>query len=380
MFQIKRSAVEPNPSNLNSNTALPNNYGNIRTLKDDLANLKSGKKENFEEPLPQPPTPEPPVANFASKPAIAPQQPDNRQRALVSDPSFLPKQHPAGAAAEGKKNDIPNPFGSESFFQTQSPFEEKSEIPKTETKQAPAKSSHKLFTILLSLLTLAILGGGFSYWWFFMKSPKNENAPAAPTLLETAAPGEIAENNNLKSWVLDLDADKITNKLAIERYAKNISGSSPQGKAVEAKLISTNNQPIAPQTFSEIFDFTFPASVSEKITSEYSLFISQENGDPRLGAAFKLTQSGNIAESLKSEEKDFFAYLKSFYLNQTPADDPATFSSSRYKNADIRYLNFPSPTNTSLDYTILSGQENSYFIFSTSKNSLRAILDYMSEK
>jgi len=72
--------------------------------------------------------------------------------------------------------------------------------------------------------------------------------------------------------------------------------------------------------------------------------------------------------------------LKSFYLYKLPADTRLTFNSSKYKNADIRYFNFLSPANTSLDYTVLSNGESSYFIFSSSKNSIRAILDYMSEK
>lgn len=388
MFQIKRSPTEPNPTNINTNTALPNNYGHVRTLKDDLANLKSEKKETPAEPLPQPPLPQPAEIKLADQPTIAAQPPAPEQKISLTNFSPAQKEKPSEAVGSGQKNDMPSPFGSETFFQTQSPFDEKAEAPKKEAGKAPGKSSNKLIIILSSLFVLAILGGGVSYWWFFMRSPAKESTPTTPTVPATtaqnngtpASTAETAQNQNLKQWTLDLESDKIANKLAIERYAKNLAGSASQGKATEVKLFSKDSQPIAPKIFSGIFDFSFPASVSEKLTNDYSLFVSSENDEPRLGAAFKLTQSGNLAESLKSEEKDLFSNLKSFYLDKLPANPQTAFNSSQYKNADIRYLNFPSPANTSLDYTVLSSKENSYFIFSTSKDSLRAILDYMSEK
>jgi hypothetical protein len=292
----------------------------------------------------------------------------------------MQKEKPAEAVRSGKESGLPNPFGSDAFFQTQSPFDDKGEISKKEPAKTSAKSSNKLAVILSSLLILAVLGGGAYYWWFFMKSPAKTSAPTGQNEKYPIPAAETAQNENLKQWTLDLEADKIANKLSVERYAKNIAGSAPQGKAAEVKLVSKDGQPVTPQIFSGIFDFSFPASVSEKLTSDYSLFISHENSEPRLGAAFKLAQSGNLAESLKSEEKDLFSNLKSFYLDKLPADPQTAFGSSKYKNADIRYLNFPSPANTSLDYTVLSSKDSGYFIFSTSKDSLRAILDYMSEK
>lgn len=385
MFKIKRSPTELNPTNFDSNTALPNDYGNIRTLKDDLANLKSGKKEAPEEPLPQPPIPQSVENHPSDQPKIAAQPTPPEQKISLSDFSSIQKGKPAEADRDSQRSDLPSPFGSETFFQAQSPFDEKVEAPKKETEKTPGKPSNKLLIILSSLLVLAILGGGVCYWWFFMKSPKKENIPAVPKTTtqsgKTTAPEiETAENPNLKKWTLDLEADKIANKLAVEKYAKNLAGAISQEKAVEIKLVSKDNQPVTPQIFSAIFDFVLPASVSEKLTNDYSLFVSSENSEPRLGAAFKLSQSVNLAESLKSEEGDLFSDLKSFYLDKSPADTQTTFNSSKYKNADIRYFNFPIPVNASLDYTILSDKENSYFIFSTSKDSLRAILNYMSEK
>ena len=393
MFQMQRSPAEPNPINSNSNTALPNNYGNIRTLKDDLAKLKAGNKEVPEEMIPQPMPPRPPIPN---PPEIhpPPKQPEVTTQPFVPrqeiplpsiEISSPPKEKPAEPDKKNKKGDFPDPFGSENFFQTHSPFDEKTETPKKEPEKTPAKSSGKIFVILFSLLFLALVGGGAYYWWFFMKPSKTETAPAATKTTSqsteaTTVGSGAAESPNLKQWPLDPKADKIANKLAVERYAKSLAGTAPQGKAVEIKLVSKDNQLITPQIFSNIFDFPLPAIISAKMTNDYSLFVTYENGEPRLGAAFKLTQSGSLTESLRNEEREIFPNLKSFYLDKLPADTRLTFNSSKYKNADIRYFNFLSPANTSLDYTVLSNGESSYFIFSSSKNSIRAILDYMSEK
>ena len=385
---MKHPLNETNPANLTS-TVLPNNYGKIRTLKDDLANLKSAKKESPMEPLSQPTMPaHSDEIQPAGRPQFEVQSPVPEKMVPLPNSNPAKKEESAETAARSeKKSDMPNPFGSDTFFQTRSPCDEKAGVPKKESAKSPAKSSSKLGIILSSLLILVILGGGACYWWFFMRSAATDSPLAAPTAPATTSQSEKTSasatntaQNNLKQWALDLEADKIANKLAIERYAKSLAGSVSQGKATEVKLVSKDDQPVTPQVFSGFFDFVFPASVSEKLTGDYSLFVSNENGDPRLGAAFKLAQSENLAESLKSEEGDLFSILNSFYLDRLPADTQINFNSSKYLNADIRYYNFPSPANTSLDYTVLSSKENSYFIFSTSKDSIRAILDYMSEK
>ena len=385
MFQAKHSLTESNPTNLDPNTTLPNNYGSIRTLKDDIENFKSGKKELSEEPFSQTSIPQPLETHPEAQPKIEARPSSFEQKISPSGFSAAQKGRTFPEIKKGnQKSDLPSPFGSETFFQTQSPFDEKLEAPKKEPEKAPSKPSNKLVIVLSLLLVLAILSGGAYYWWFFVKSPKEESAKTAQKTAvpsgETATKTETTENQNVKQWSLDLEADKIANKLAIERYVKSLAGTISQNKAVEIKLVSKDNQLVTSQKFSEIFDFTFPLSISDKLTSDYSLFVFYENSESHLGAAFKLSQPGNLAESLKSEEGDLFLNLKSFYLDKLPADIQATFNSSKYKNADIRYFNFPSPPNTSLDYTVLSDKENSYFIFSTSKNSLRAILDYMSEK
>src|SRR4030042_5177783 len=247
MFQLSRSS-DPNPTNLNPNTALPNNYGHIRTLKGDLANFRNGKKE-LDENVELPTQPTSPVALKTSpeKPGATVPQP-RQESSLSSRPSSPFSENIS--SPEGKKgavkNEVPNLFGSETFYDTKSPFEEKKETPKPESPEiiSKARPSGKFVIVLSVLLILSILGGGVYYWWFFMKtSGENTNqAGQAPTDKSSQTIPATEENPNLKKWSLDLQADKIANKLSIERDVRSLAGSTSIEKETEIKLISSDGK------------------------------------------------------------------------------------------------------------------------------------------
>jgi hypothetical protein len=377
MFSLKRFLSKSDSTGLDANSSLSKNSNYIRTLEEDLAKPKSGEKEDSIESLSQQGT----DFNFPQSTKIEKNYQSKTQLSTSEQNFSLPhfdssqKESPDKTKTSELKDKMPSPFGSETFFQTQSPFDEKTNpLQKEQPPQKPNRSSRKLIATFSLFLIFVLLGGGVYYWWFFIKTPKKTTSS---NLSET----EKNQNQNLRHWTVDLKADKAANKLAIEKNIRDLTESASPGKIMEIKLFSSDNhQVISPQAFSEIFNFKFPMSISNILTNDYSLFISIENNEPRLGAAFKLTTTGGLSESLKNEEEEFFQDLKSFYLDKLPTNSQTIFSSSRYKNADIRYFNFLSPPNTSLDYTVISSNQNSYFIFSTSKNSLRAILDYMSEK
>jgi hypothetical protein len=240
-----------------------------------------------------------------------------------------------------------------------------------------------------------LAGGAVYYWWFYLKNQNNATSsatsqkssspstPGAATNTNASATNEQAaqiKDTKFKQWTIDLASDKIATKLAIKRYISDFINTSAENDIVEAKLLASDGQPIDPSKFEDLFDFTLPASISGNVTSEYSIFVKKENSQARMGAAFKLSQVTGLSESLKSEEESLVKNLMSFYLDASLPDSTEVFNSSKYKSADIRYFNFASLPDTSLDYTVVSGQNNNYFIFATSKETLRSILDYMSEK
>ena len=87
---------------------------------------------------------------------------------------------------------MPNPFGSDNFYQEQPKFENVGEV-----LNKKAKESSGLFKkwgfLLVIIIILAMVGGGFYYWWFYVRSQNNSSAPVgtnAPTESKSSAPSE----------------------------------------------------------------------------------------------------------------------------------------------------------------------------------------------
>lgn len=318
-------------------------------------------------------------------------------------PVFAPKpprqeEKPAQAKAPLASPGIPNPFGTDNFYPEQPSFENVGEELNKKAKESSGKSSRKLTGILMALLVLLLAGGGFYYWWFYMHVQNTASKPNASsnakTPAPTPAPGATAANQNgqasqppsqaangkVREWALDTSSDKIAAKLAIKRYISDFVASAQEGDLAEAKIVSSSNASVPPDKFEELFDFQMPQDISSGLTGEYSIFTKKENGVPRLGGVFQLSNTASIAAALQGEESALPTELKSFYLDAVLPSDPPAFSSSIYNGADIRYFNFSSPADTSFDYSVVSGQGNNFFIFATSKDTLRSILDYMSAK
>jgi hypothetical protein len=409
MFNLKKSSADQSPANASSNNALSNNNGGIRTLKKDFEDFKSGKSDNdFALPLAAesvPPfkkeaQPEP-ITEHQSIPQV-PRTALNEsyaQKRVVPDipvRNKIPSEMPAGPKTnfpkyqEGNKaTGVPSPFGSDSFYQEQSSFENVGEELNKQSMESSKKPSGKLGAIIAIVLIILLAGGAAYYWWFYLKNPNNATTDGTSKKPSSASTSGASSNTNnasqakdtkFKQWSIDIASDKIAIKLAIKRYISDFINTASENDIIEAKLLSNDGQPIELNKFENLFDFKLPASISGKASSEYSIFVKKEKNQARMGAALKLSQSAGLSESLKNEEGSIVKNLKSFYLDASLPDSTQVFNSSKYKSADIRYFNFSSPPNTSFDYSVVSGQDNNYFIFATSKETIRSILDYMSEK
>jgi flagellar basal body-associated protein FliL len=380
MFQFnpKTSFSDPNPTNVNLNTALPNSHGKVRTLKEDYEDLKKGKLKKEQEFLseeiagvkPLAPTPIPeiaPISRPVSQPPKAPEQ------AAFLTPKENEKQE--------EQKEISNPFGSQSFFNGKSPFEEGSQpsSPQTKDEAAPKiKSQKNLIIIISSLLALVILGGGFYYYWFFIKkSPAQNNIPPTAQTKPAQSPNIQPENKNLRSLNIDASLGKEANQKALQTFAENFLSGAAENDLVEVKVMDKNNQPATPKDLEASLGFFLPDKLSENITSDYSLFIKKENSKAHIGAAFKVSDTLGLFDELLQQEKNLPTQLLPFFLKEAPMATVTSFSPGKYKNADIRYFNFPDIPGTSLDYSILTDKQNGYFVFATSREALRSILDFM---
>lgn len=391
MFQFKRrtSDGEANPTNVDPNTALPNSYGKIRTLKEDYENFKSGNlKEESADPgkiaaspeiIPSP-TPDPQPA------APLPQSPQPEIK--LPEPEEKKAERPAPAPHEMKSagKETLNPFGSQTFFNDKSPFEEEKKDAPSEEKtvtEKPKDGSKKTLVVVFSLLlVLAIIGGGFYYYWFFMKKlPPQENVstPVKPEN-ETPQPEAQPENENLRRLNISAGSPKEENQKILRDFADSFLSSASENDIIEVKILDKEDRAVSPKDLETSLGFALPAGLAENLSDDYSFFVKKENSEARIGAAFKLSATEGLSENLKQQEKILPSNLSPFYLGQTPIGEITGFNSSRYINADIRYFNFSAPPNTSFDYSIITDKQNSYFIFATSKYCIRSVLDYMSEK
>ena len=373
-FNTKGSLSDPNPTNVNPNTALPNSHGKVRTLKDDFEDLQNGKIKKEQELLASD------AAEVSSLPATAPSIPTPTYRPMTEPPkppeqsSFLPPK-------ENENKEASNLFGSQSFFNGKSPFEEARQpvLPQKKDEAAPKGNSRKTLTIIFSsLLALAVIGGGFYYYWFVIKKAPDQNTVQPPAQTNPVQSSDAqSSNKNLRYLNIDTSLGKDANQKVFQDLAENFLADAADNDLVEVKVLGKNNQPLAPKDLEASLGFSLPEKLLLNLTNDYSLFIKKENSEIRTGAAFKLSDTTGLVDDIGQQEKTLPSQLLPFYLKGAPAATVTGFNSSKYKNADIRYFPFPEPSNTSLDYSILTDKQNGYFIFATSKDSLRSILDFM---
>ena len=406
MFQF--SGSNANPENQESHNALPNYYGQIRTLKKDYAAFKEGKTtngENSEEKLKSEniktasisfsdknetaPAPSPfqmpavtpgPSSDIQQAPSLS-QQPIQEAHPLQptdqrSEQILSSAQEPAPPLS-GEKFEFSQKTST--FSDSQSHFaEDTSEIDLEKEVAKQGGMSGRFIAIATTLLVLIIGGAGFYYWWFFVKN----NSPKAPAASEIATPQTSqpeTKNENLRYLNIDASSGKADVQSSLKNLASSFLSTASDNDLIEVKLLGSDNQQLGVKEFIDNFGLTIPSALKEKFTDDYSLFIKDEGSEARTGAVFKLSGSADVAENLKQWEPTIIADLSSFYLSKKTINENMAFSSSRYKNADIRYYNFPSPNpgSLSLDYSFVTDNVSNYLIVGTSKETARSILDYL---
>jgi hypothetical protein len=384
MFQFKNSGSGEEPSLANK---FPNFHGKVRTFKEDTENFEKGQlnaasleEENiFSSPVPTP-----------AEKSFSPQQPLTGENPNRPQPTYLkeeaPPENPFQSMPTPPPVSSPEPdlsalksSPSQSFFSEKPPTSENILPPQTETNPSPQKPKKAIFVSLIILFAAIITAAGFYYYWFYIKGA----APATPVTPETALPEtqptpDIPSDNsqnNLRKIIVDTSKSPTEIQSATKTFATDFIITASEGSLIEVKILDQTNQPIGKKDFFTGFGITVPNAVAMKLSEDYSLFVKKEEGSAKLGLVFKTVTSSGLTDEMKIWEQTIANDLKSIFTGQTPAGATA-FNSSRYKNADIRYSNFSSPAGTSLDYSVISN----FLIIGTSKDTTRAILDYMSEK
>lgn len=383
MFQFKNTGLgikEPDTS-----SALPNTYGKVRTFKEDMEKSERGETaEAFSEAtagFQQAPAAETLEKNIPLRqvPQAAPTAPapQSANSIPVSPFQSVPTPPPIAPRGAAESPELKSSL-SDSFF-SQKPSPAENVLPEqAETQSLPKKSTGKLI-IFIAVILIVLAGGGFSYYWFFVKgqAPAVSSKPATPSPAQTAPTTPVPEpqNKNLRRLIVDTTQSPTAIKDTVQKFASDFATTAAENDLVEIKILDKNNQPIGKKDLFSGLGATIPDSVLMKLSEDYSLFARKEGGAARLGLTFKTITSSGLSDEMKNWETNIVSNLVPLYLGQTPTGISA-FNSGRYKNADIRYSNFSSPAGASLDYSVISN----FLVIGTSKDTSRAILDYMAGK
>ena len=366
--------------------ALPNSFGKVRTFKDDLQNFG---KEPPANDIPEPKNISPPEAEKASREnTFQKQTPPQSAPAAENVPSnpfqSVPTPPPLSSAGQSLPAFKSSP--SQSFFAENPTPADNASPNNQENVPASPKAKSKVLPIIILILALTVACGGFYYYWFYIKSSPAETSQSPvnqPATAPASTPGSSAssssapatQNNNLRQLVVDTSQSPTEIKNALQKFSTEFATTALEGDLVEIKLLKKDNQLIGKKDFFSGFGATIPESILMKLSEDYSVFARKEGDTVKLGLVFKTVTTSGLTNEMEAWEPLIINDLLSLFAGQTPTGS-ATFDSSRYKSADIRYSNFSSPTGFSIDYSVISN----FLVIGTSKESARAILDYMSEK
>lgn len=386
MFRLKKSGTDSKetvPANKSPDTG-----AKVRTFKEDFENF--GKAEPGQpgqyftvDEYYRPPAPE---KNFRETTPSTGQefsQPDPTLVDHKNQPAnpFQPVPMPPPLSSPVSNLSSSQTSSSQSFFSGKPSASENIIPQRDEAKLSASKPGKKLAIPLIILLAVIAAAAGFYYYWFYIKN-SSPAAPSADKNTSTAAqPNPVnssstPQNKNLHQLVVDTAQSPTEIKNAVTKYTASFLSSASENDLIEVKILGKDNQPVGKKDFFAGFGITVPDTLSMKLSEDYSLFIKKENNAAWLGLAFKMITSSGVAQEMTNWEPKITADLNSLYPAAPVSSGTSSFKSSQYNNADIRYFNFSSPANTSLDYSIISN----FLVIATSKDSMHSILDYMSGK
>src|SRR3989344_6289319 len=297
----------------------------------------------------------------------------------------------------------------------------------------PARKSFNAVTIfLISFLVLLIAGGGFGYWWFFIKpagapaetiteptppappvpepipiiptpppqpEPEPEPEPIPPPVITppmaTSTPPVIATSTppiaepTLPQAIINVDetiiievpgmwtTEKISRESTSAEIVKQIKEKNAKITSYKAVIrypiklaLAKEKKYASAQETADLMDLKVPADFWKNI-NELEL-IGYKNGSVfRYGLAAKTSSKESLKQVAEKWQTTMLDDLNSLYIDKAYVKPAViTFSENSYLDFYKRYINMPMP-DVSLDYAI----SDKYFVVATSKEMIYAALD-----
>jgi hypothetical protein len=248
-----------------------------------------------------------------------------------------------------------------------------------------------LFITAIILVVAAFAFGGYYFWNTRVSNNQASITEESEVASNQALPSETASEivteppteitpsqfsqsnpNYLPIDIGTATADSIS-KLFIEKASEvKDSGSITP---VEFIVTDTNNDPVSFSAFNYISGMKLPVNILTSLGDKFSLYFFNDNGNMRMGMATEMKDKDKVTSGMQNEESSLVADLSPLFMGMAIKDTDKIFKNSTYNNFSIRYNNLDDQNLTSLDYNIT----DKYLVIGTSKQTLRSMLDKISE-
>lgn len=249
-----------------------------------------------------------------------------------------------------------------------------------DTQKNGEKSS--LWVWIMGGVAVLTLAGGL-YWYFVMRESEPQvTAPTTPpqVIIETTPVVQVEELpysiENPNYLTFDTETVTVTGFQELLRQASARMLEANMGQPVEFYLTDKNNNPIAFSRFAYLMNIGVKPEFLAQFDEKFSLFLYNDAGQARIGLMLSPLPAVITALFETQKEGSIPAAFGSLLYEGVTVPKDVSFRSGTYQEQVVRYVNIDTSKNISFDHAVT---KTKWFI-GTSKDTLRAMLDTVSEK
>ncbi|HOW60525.1 MAG TPA: hypothetical protein P5548_01660 [Candidatus Moranbacteria bacterium] len=307
---------------------------------------------------------------------------------------FIPK--PTPMEAPQKKTFVPGEVSSKLVhpFVKQDGKLDTKDLDMAFSNNKKSASNRRKIAIIMSgvVATIVIMLGGYYAGKSYFLNKKSENAyvpieiaeeetSQKPTGVTPATEPTVSmeKYSSTKPNYLSLDFTTISSediKKTLTSLAEELKTISQERASYEFVVVDANNKPVAFPIFATAAKLNLSPLILSSLGENFSLFLYNDSGNSRLSFAANVVKKEILIAELLKQEKSFITDASFLFLNEKPEIAKGLFKDSIYRDIPIRFFNVNDRITMSIDYSIISDK----LIVSTSKNTMRAIVDRLIDK
>lgn len=240
---------------------------------------------------------------------------------------------------------------------------------------------HLWIWIAGGVLTLTL--SGVLVWYFIMREPDPEtptsetppqvNIEVDPVIVVEEPPYAVENPNYL---TFDTETVTVAGFQELLKQASARMREANMGQPVEFYLTDKNNNPVAFSRFAYLMNIEAKSEFLAQFDEKFSLFLYNDAGQARIGLMLSPLPAAIAALFEAQKEGSIPAAFGALLYEGIIVPKDVTFRSGTYQEQTVRYVNIDASKNISFDHAVT---KTKWFI-GTSKDTLRAMLDVVSEK